>query len=137
MNEYFQTTRKDRILARCAGGCLGGSVLLGVGAVFVIGFMAGPISMISQHPVATAAALFVACAFCASAWAVTQLGRDRTSIEPLRLWQRSLICNFLVVATIVVAFGAGLGFLLSIMELVAIVLHLVAIVIHRAPAYDV
>ena len=136
MNEHFQTTALDQSLARWAGACLGGSVLVGLGFLAILVFAADALSTITAHPVAVAATVAAACAFAKSCSVLAQLTRGRTTVDPRRLWLVSLLCNLTIVSIVVAGLGLGLGLAFSLMELMAIALHIVAIANHRAQVDD-
>jgi len=126
MLEQWEPTSKDRALAQWAGACLGASVLILIALILVAWFAATPASTISTHPVVVTAALVAAGAYIVSVFALARLTRRRTTVEPRRLWSPSLLCNFTIVAIVVMGTGV-VGLALCIMELAAIVLHIIAI----------
>ena len=128
MNERWEPSARDRALARWAGAFLSGSALIGLGLLVAALFAMNPLGTLSAHPVYVAAAVVAIVAFVKSFFALAQLVRQHTTVQPRRLWHISLLCNLAVVAIIVVAFGWEVGFALSLMELAAVALHVVALV---------
>jgi amino acid transporter len=125
-HESGGSTTRDRSLARRAGACLAGTMLIQLGAFLLFFFAMASARFISAHAVAVAMAAVAVAAYFTSVIALARIQR-RTTAEPRRLWRLSLACNIAIVAILVVGFGVQLGLILCIMEIVAIALHLIAL----------
>jgi hypothetical protein len=116
-----------------AGACLGGTALAGIAVFFLLALAHSPLGTVLAHPLATALTVVAATAYFISLGTLSRLGNAAVQSRR-RLWYRSLICNLIVVGTVVTSFGiyGGLegvkvGLMLCVMELIAIALHVRAL----------
>jgi chromate transport protein ChrA len=125
-------TARDRSLARWAGACLAGTMLIQVGAFLLFFFAMASKRWMAAHAVTVAMAVVAVAAYFTSVSALASIQRSKTT-EPRRLWRLSLACNVAIVATLAAGFGVKVGLVMCAMELVAIVLHLVALTAPAVP----
>ena len=134
----------ERTLATVAECCLGATLLVIPGLLFLAFLVAWPRAMSAATSVLGVAAVV---AFITSGHALHRLRRrarrerlqlspwqdqpsrerHQSSAERRRLWSRSLLCNGVVVACVVGIAGLKVGLLLCLAEIVAIVIHLIAL----------
>jgi nitrate reductase gamma subunit len=137
MDNTWQTTPKDRFLAHCGAGCIGGSMLITLGFVFVLLFATNPAAALRDHPVGVLLTIAAAAAFVTSAASLSQLRRRSTAVEPRRLWRVSLLCHLGILAIAVIGFGVTLGVVLGIIEVICVGIHIFALAATPVPADDV
>jgi hypothetical protein len=133
MDQLLRQGPPDRALAVWAGACLGGTALAGIAVFFLLALAHSPLGTVLAHPLATALTVVAATAYFISLGTLSRLGNAAVQSRR-RLWYRSLICNLIVVGTVVTSFGiyGGLegvkvGLMLCVMELIAIALHVRAL----------
>ena len=126
MDSHKRSASTDRKLARFAGAFLGSSILL-VPALVFLGLSASePKRAFANFPAPLLMLLVAVAAFIVSATALTRLERSALA-DRRRLWRISLLSNLVIVAMIILGFGLKAGAVLSIMEILAISIHVAAL----------
>ncbi len=132
--------RAERVLTFVAEGCLGATLLAAPGLLFIAILFVGPLNMAVRHSAIIVPGIVALVAFFISGFALDRLrrlgrrgrlrsdrGLHQSGVERRRLWQRSLICNLIVVACLVFICGLKIGLILCVAEMVSVVIHLVAL----------
>jgi hypothetical protein len=132
--------RAERVLTFVAEGCFGATFLATPGLLFIAILFVGPLNMAVRHSAVTVLGIVALVAFFISGFTLGRLwrlgrrarlrsdqGLHQSRAERRRLWQRSLICNLLVVACLIYICGLKIGLILCTVEMVSVVIHLAAL----------